>query len=477
MLAVAALAALLAPSVADASRSQQTFFEAPGLLLSPRTRPATLSTLKRLGVTSLRVELTWHAVAPRAGSTHRPSFDATDPASYNWSEYDPLIEAAHQLGWQVLLTVTSPVPRWAEASPRPSSLTYRPSASEFGRFMTAVGRHYGSEVQLFSIWNEPNHHEFLEPQFNRNGSPASPRLYRALYQAGYAGLRGAGIASPKVLIGETAPEGETRPSAPVRGPRHNMAPLLFLRSMLCLSASYHRAGSCGRLPASGWGLHPYRSGASPYLVPSNRETVTIGSLSRMTRALDAAARAGALPGHLPLYITEFGVMSRPNPYQGVPVAQQAEYEAMAEQIAYRNPRVASFSQYLLKDDPMRRQQRRLPDRARVLQRARQAAARRLPGAADRDAVRIALLALGLRPTGGRSDHGDRRSAAARLLALQGARRSPHGRPRLLVAEPDHGRQRVAHSLDEPERQALHRTADTGLSPRCALIPLAPSQGD
>jgi hypothetical protein len=354
VLAVAALAALLAPSVADASRSQQTFFEAPGLLLSPRTRPATLSTLKRLGVTSLRVELSWHAVAPRAGSTHRPSFDATDPASYNWSEYDPLIEAAHQLGWQVLLTVTSPVPRWAEASPRPSSLTYRPSASEFGRFMTAVGRHYGSEVQLFSIWNEPNHHEFLEPQFNRNGSPASPRLYRALYQAGYAGLRGAGIASPKVLIGETAPEGETRPSAPVRGPRHNMAPLLFLRSMLCLSASYHRAGSCGRLPASGWGLHPYRSGASPYLVPSNRETVTIGSLSRMTRALDAAARAGALPGHLPLYITEFGVMSRPNPYQGVPVAQQAEYEAMAEQIAYRNPRVASFSQYLLKDDPMRR---------------------------------------------------------------------------------------------------------------------------
>ena len=354
VLAVAALAALLAPSVADASRSQQTFFEAPGLLLSPRTRPATLSTLKRLGVTSLRVELSWHAVAPRAGSTHRPSFDATDPASYNWSEYDPLIEAAHAA--RLAGAADGHLARSAlgEASPRPSSLTYRPSASEFGRFMTAVGRHYGSEVQLFSIWNEPNHHEFLEPQFNRNGSPASPRLYRALYQAGYAGLRGAGIASPKVLIGETAPEGETRPSAPVRGPRHNMAPSLFLRSMLCLSASYHRAGSCGRLPASGWGLHPYRSGASPYLVPSNRETVTIGSLSRMTRALDAAARAGALPGHLPLYITEFGVMSRPNPYQGVPVAQQAEYEAMAEQIAYRNPRVASFSQYLLKDDPMRR---------------------------------------------------------------------------------------------------------------------------
>ena len=40
------------------------------------------------------------------------------------------------------------------------------------------------------------------------------RIYRSLYQAGYAGLQAAGIASPKVLIGETAPEGETRPASP-----------------------------------------------------------------------------------------------------------------------------------------------------------------------------------------------------------------------------------------------------------------------
>jgi hypothetical protein len=353
VLLAALLSMFLAAPAAEASQGQQTFFESPGVLLNPRTRPAALATLQRLGVSSLRVELSWHAVAPGASSTRRPAFDQADPSSYNWSLYDPLIEEAQRRGWQVLLTVTSPVPRWAQANPRERSLTYKPNAQEFGRFMTAVGRHYGGEVQLFSIWNEPNHHEFLEPQFNRDGSPASPRLYRALYQAGYAGLRAAGIAAPKLLIGETAPEGETRPSTPVRGPRHNMAPLLFLRNMLCLSVSYRRAGSCGMLAASGWGLHPYRSGASPYLVPSNPETVTIGSLSRMTRALDAAARAGALPAHLPLYITEFGVMSRPNPYQGVPVAQQAEYDAMAEQIAYENPRVASFSQYLLKDDPVR----------------------------------------------------------------------------------------------------------------------------
>jgi hypothetical protein len=336
---------------AGASRGQTTYFEAPALLQNPATRPATIAKLEHLGVTALRVELSWRTVAPRPASTHRPSFDATDPASYNWALYDPIVDEAHRLGWKVLLTVTSPVPRWATGNPRKNSPALRPNARMFQQFMTAVGRHYAERVALFSIWNEPNHHEFLEPQFNPNGSPASPGIYRALYSAGYSGLRAAGIAHPQVLIGETAPEGET---TPLRRSRSNLAPLKFLRGVLCLSASYHRAGHCARLQASGWGVHPYANGRSPHYVPRNRETVTIGSLGRITRALDAGARAGTLPGHLPIYITEYGVMSKPNPYQGVPVGQQAEYDAQAEQIAYYNARVASFSQYLLRDDPIRR---------------------------------------------------------------------------------------------------------------------------
>ena len=106
---------------------------------------------------------TWRP-APTASVS--PSFDATDPASYHWSEYDPLIEEARARGWKILLTVTSPVPRWATGNPRGRSLLFRPNASQYRAFMTAVGRHYGAEVSLFSIWNEPNHHEFLEPQFN-----------------------------------------------------------------------------------------------------------------------------------------------------------------------------------------------------------------------------------------------------------------------------------------------------------------------
>jgi hypothetical protein len=123
-----------------------------------------------------------------------------------------------------------------------------------------------------------------------------------------------------------------------------------MRGVLCLDSRYRRNRSCGKLTASGWGLHPYASIEGPFHTPKNPETVTIGVLSRMTRALDLAAGAGALPAHLPLYITEFGVISTPNRFIGVPVARQAEYQAIAERIAYSNPRVASFSQYLLRDD-------------------------------------------------------------------------------------------------------------------------------
>jgi len=354
MLVLTALGCTLSAQ-ALASRGQLTYFEAPQLLLTPASRPSTLNRLEQLGVRALRVELSWHNVAPAPNSRRKPSFDPTDPSVYAWGQYDGLIQAAHNLGWKILLTVTSPVPRWATAEPRHDNLVTRPSAAQFGRFMTAVGRHYAGEVQLFSIWNEPNHHEFLAPQFNRNGTPAAPRIYRSLYQAGYAGLQAAGIARPAVLIGETAPEGTSRVRTPVGGRAgYNMSPLLFLRETFCLNSRWQRTGSCGPLPTAGWGTHPYPNAVGPLRQPRNPETISIADMWRLTSALDRAARAGAVAAHLSVYITEFGIMSKPNRYQGVSTAKQAEWDAISERIAYLNGRIASFSQYLYKDDPIRR---------------------------------------------------------------------------------------------------------------------------
>ena len=57
-----------------------------------------------------------------------------------------------------------------------------------------------------------------------------------------------------------------------------------------------------------------------------------------------------LPRHLPIWLTEFGIQSKPDPYYGVSFATQNAYRAISERIAWGNRRVVAFSQYLLRDD-------------------------------------------------------------------------------------------------------------------------------
>jgi hypothetical protein len=72
----------------------------------------------------------------------------------------------------------------------------------------------------------------------------------------------------------------------------------------------------------------------------------------MTKAL---ARRGKLPRRLPLWITEFGFQTRPpDPIFGVKLKRAAAFMDISEWIAFRNRRVASYSQYTLVDAPPKR---------------------------------------------------------------------------------------------------------------------------
>jgi hypothetical protein len=330
----------LATASASASTGQTMTFEAPRDLLDPGARPGALNELASLGVHRLRVVLYWRNVAPNAESATRPSFDATDPNRYSWGQYDAVMAAAAQRNWPVLLTVSGPVPRWATASGTDN--VTRPKAAEFQQFMTAVGRWYGAQVKTWSIWNEPNHPQFLGPQYS-HGRPASPRIYRSLFVAARKGLSASGNGRDRVLIGETAP----------RGTGSVVAPLTFLRGTLCLSSKYRRVGHCGKLDADGYAHHAYTTRGGPFFRPPGPNDVTIGVLSRLVRALDRAGRAGAIRRSMGIYLTEFGTQSFPDRLLGVSLAQQAEFNALSEHIAYGNRRVRSFSQYLLRDDEPR----------------------------------------------------------------------------------------------------------------------------
>ena len=146
-----------------------------------------------------------------------------------------------------------------------------------------------------------------------------------------------------MLLGETSP----------RGTGKVVAPLTFLRGVLCLDAKDRRQKGCGKLETAGVAHHAYTTREGPRFVPAQPNDVTISVLRRLTTVIDRAGSSGAVPKGLPLHLTEFGIQSAPDPIFGVSLQRQEEYRALSERIAYANPRVRTFSQYLLRDDDAR----------------------------------------------------------------------------------------------------------------------------
>jgi hypothetical protein len=319
-LLVVAAAFLAAASSSQAKTSQFTLFEAPRELLSSNDglRAQTFDQIQGMGVGWLRVVVIWRNV------------DAN-----GWGAYDREITEARARGMKVLVTLSGPIPKSASGNHR--SYTYKPNAAKFQQFVADAGTRYRDAVNLWSIWNEPNHPDFLSPQFvGRKGHkrPYSPALYRKLFFAAKRGLNASGNSRDKVLMGETAPRGTGR----------EVAPLRFLRGVLAPR---------GRFPADGYAHHAYTTASGPWFRPHNPDDVTIGVLSRLTHALDAEARKHRIRRGMPIYLTEFGIQSKPDPFIGVSWQAQAEYRSISEQIAYRNRRVVAFSQYLMRDDDPR----------------------------------------------------------------------------------------------------------------------------
>lgn len=321
-------------------------FDARRDVMDASTRTRTMEQLQAMGVTQMRLLVYWKDVAPQAESATRPSVDLADPASYAWGAYDDVFASAKAHGIEVLPTLTLPGPKWAMRSKK-DYLTY-PNATLYGRFVEAVAKRYGADVDTWAFGNEPNHPRFLKPQFSK-GKIASGRVYRQLYRAGTKALDRTGNGDDTKLLGELLPRGANKPGDDPDTSR--VTPLGFLRQVLCLDSKYRKTGDCGRLDVDGVSAHPYStSGQNPWFASPQKDDVTIGTLSRLTSALDKAAKAGVVRKSMPLWLTEYGVQSSPDRVTGVSIQKQIEYRAMAERMAYGNARVKAFSQYLLTDD-------------------------------------------------------------------------------------------------------------------------------
>ena len=148
-------------------------------------------------------------------------------------------------------------------------------------------------------------------------------------------------ARDRIVVGELAPD--------VAFVRHETARVLarhaLPRSHISTAAqlSPHR-GLRNRHPPvliSRWAvLARIRLGPGDDLVPG-----------RLGRVLDRASRSGAIRRHLPIYVTEFGIQSFPDRLAGREPAQGRELRSISELIAWRNPRVRAFSEFLTRTTP------------------------------------------------------------------------------------------------------------------------------
>jgi hypothetical protein len=359
LLCLLALAGL--PAAASASSGQLALLQDDRelLLRGASVRDATLDEARALGVDAIKFELPWSAVAPK-GKSKPNGFDGSNPAAYGsgWDAYAALVSAAQARGFRVMIAIGPPVPGWATARRGDRVGVDRPSASEFGRFAEAAGRRFPG-VDLWALWNEPNHPRFLFPQATAGRIPRAPHLYRALVRAAADGLAASGHAGNTILFGELLPIGKSRLFR-----KNTMKPLLFLREFFCLDSHWRRftgraarARGCSRYrPVSGvngFAYHPYTRPNGPRGREPTRDDATIRSIPRITRALDLARRSGRIRGgKLSVWDTEFGFQSNPpDPFQ-TRLSRIPAFLAESEWISYRNPRVASYSQYTMVDTPV-----------------------------------------------------------------------------------------------------------------------------
>ena len=373
-LVLATLLALicLLPATAQASESQVSIMMDDDQLLDrgDQVRDETMTRMRQLGVDVVRVTVLWSVVAERTTKRGMRGSRASSPARYpvrNWDRYDRLVRAARNLGMGVYFNPTPPGPSWAhEKAPRGLRgvirRAWKPNPGEFAKFVEALGKRYSGRyrdendgrqllprVSFWGLGNEPNQAGWLAPQWEKNRM-VSPALYRALYLRARAALDRTGHGRDTILAGELAPLGSRK-----KGPNTPVHPRRFLRALLCESGEGGLGcdlfDKYGPMRATGFAHHPYTKNVSPLTRDASADSITMANLDTLPRLLDSLAqRTGNIRRGLPIWLTEFGFETNPpDPFSGVALERQAEWNQLGELLAYLNPRVAGQTQFLLRD--------------------------------------------------------------------------------------------------------------------------------
>jgi hypothetical protein len=354
------LAALVAAGPAYGARDAEVSIMDDQLLLDADSTASVdrqMRRFRRLGVDRLRVSAFWDQIAPKPGRSRKPNFDAgnSHARAYEPQRLDRVVVSAARHDLKVLLSITTPAPRWATGDPGRDNRRWKPKPAEFALFARAMATRYAAAVDQYAVLNEPNQPGWLMPQTDKRG-PYAPHHYRRLVRAAFPEIRAADPGAT-ILVGELASSGSRN-----KGPGSALRPLAFLRDFGCVKRSFRpkRSGRCrGFEPAQAdaIGHHPYEFFRHPSRPSPHRDDAAIGDGHRFLRFLDRLVGAGGLEsargGKLDVHYTEFGYQTDPpDPYAGIPLGRQNRWLQEAAYVAWRTPRVRGLNQFRLTDGPV-----------------------------------------------------------------------------------------------------------------------------
>jgi hypothetical protein len=371
LLACSLVSLLLAGSPLP-QRALQTTIQDDTVLLhgTDASVKSAMSQIASLGFSYVRLTAGWSAVSPNSTSATIPGapFNPSNPSTYpsgGFHELDRAVLDAQADGLKVMLDVAFWAPRWAVPIGSPNGENrYEPNPTLFGDFADAVARRYSGSfpnpqnpgtdlpaVQLYTIWNEPNTSEFLEPQWERTSAgwvPESAQIYRGMYDDAYAQIKSVSPAD-KVLIGATSPSGSATPG------QGDVPPIQFVKGLACVNQNLRplnipQCAGYQPLHADGYSDHPYSLNTTPGTSSSNPNDVPLADTSRLESLLTNLFLEGRITSDPPLYDTEYGYATNPpDPYAPFNPEQQAEFIGWSTYLAWRDPDTVMFAQFLLRD--------------------------------------------------------------------------------------------------------------------------------
>jgi hypothetical protein len=289
-------------------------------LFNSSQRETAFALSRSSGATYVRLGVSWQAIAP---STRPVGFVAADPTSpgYSWAGLDSIVNDAAAADVTPILDVSG-IPRWAYAKrPKPGAAG-TPKAAALGDFAQALATHYNGTNGLpaehvFQVWNEPN--------LSTDLGPVSASAYRGMVNAFASAVHGVDR-SNLVVAGALDPFGHPKSK---KQKWYSVAPLTFMRSLLCFSKGSHPHATChSAVHFDVWSHHPYTFGG-PFGHAKLPNDVELGDLPQMRSVLRAGVRLHHVVSSHPVrfWVTEFGWDSNPPRPHAAPMGLAGRWTA------------------------------------------------------------------------------------------------------------------------------------------------------